>query len=30
MPYESPITGEFEFKIIAWMKIPDLSGTLER
>lgn len=30
MPYESPITGEFEYKIIAWMKIPDLSGTLER
>lgn len=29
MPYESPITGEFEHKIIAWMKIPDLSGTLE-
>lgn len=30
MPYESPITGEFEHKIIAWMKIPDLSGILER
>lgn len=30
VPYKSPLTGEFEHKIIAWMEIPELSGTLER
>ena len=30
VPYKSRIAGGFEHKIIAWMKIPDLSGTLER
>ena len=30
IPLESPFKAEFEFKVIAWMKIPDLSGTLER
>lgn len=30
VPYKSRIAGGFEHKIIAWMKIPDLSGILER
>lgn len=30
IPFESPFKAEFEFKIIAWMEIPDLSGILER
>lgn len=28
IPFENPITGKFEFKIIDWMNIPDLSGTM--
>ena len=30
IPLESPFKAEFEFKVIAWMEIPDLPGTLER
>lgn len=30
VPLESPFKAEFEYKVIAWMKIPDLPGTLER
>lgn len=30
VPLKSPFKAEFEFKVIAWMEIPDLSETLER
>ena len=30
IPLESPFKAGFEFKVIAWMEIPELSGTLDR